>query len=105
MIRLAASDHYPAEVYLSVLLIFIRSSTILHLVHRMFTFDMRKRTPSSEQMKELSQSEGVRERGYRGSGPKPAHSVTKRSATSRARSSAASPKRRSSSGVFSGGTT
>jgi len=37
MIRLAASDHYPAEVYLPVLLIFIRSSTILHLVHRMFT--------------------------------------------------------------------
>src|SRR5690625_2693826 len=58
MIRLAASDHYPAEVYLPVLLIFIRSSTILHLVHRMFTSDMRKRTPSSGRVQELSQSEG-----------------------------------------------
>src|SRR5699024_617544 len=105
MIRLAASDHYPAEVYLPALLIFIRTSTILHLVHPMFTSDMRKRTPSSGRVHELSQSEGVRGREYRRSGPSPAHSVTKRAAPSRARSSAASPNRRSSSGVFSGGTT
>src|SRR5699024_10180758 len=105
MIRLAASDHYPAEVYLPVLLIFIRSSTILHLVHRMFTSDMRKRTPSSGRAQELSQSEGLPRREYRPSGPNPAHSVTNRPATARARSRAASPNRRSSSGVFSGGTT
>src|SRR5699024_4715348 len=104
MIRLAASDHYPAEVYLPVLLIFIRSSTILHLVHRMFTSDMRKRTPSSGRVQELSQSEGGRGREYRRSGPNPAHSVTKPSATSRARSSAASPIRSSSSGALSAGT-
>src|SRR5690625_5684109 len=93
MIRLAASDHYPAEVYLPVLLIFIRSSTILHLVHRMFTSDMRKRTPSSGRVQELSQSEGVRGREYRRSGPNPAHSVTKRSATSASPSRAARPNR------------
>lgn len=45
MMQPAASNHYPAEVYLPVLLIFIRSSTLLHLVHLLFTSEVHKRAP------------------------------------------------------------
>ena len=45
MMQLTASHHYPAEVYPQIQLPFTRSSTLLHLVHLLFTFDVRKRAP------------------------------------------------------------
>lgn len=43
MMPLTASNHYPAEVYPQIQPLFTRNSTLLHLVHLLFTFDVRKR--------------------------------------------------------------
>ena len=44
--QLTASHHYPAEVYPQIQPLFTRNSTLLHLIHLLFTFDVRKRAPS-----------------------------------------------------------
>ena len=46
MMQLTASHHYPAEVYPQIQPLFTRNSTLLHLIHLLFTFDVRKRAPS-----------------------------------------------------------
>ena len=45
MMQLTASNHYPAEVYPQIQLLFTCNSTLLHLIHLLFTSDVRKRTP------------------------------------------------------------
>ncbi|SMX79944.1 hypothetical protein BLIN9172_01545 [Brevibacterium linens ATCC 9172] len=45
MMQLTASNHYPAEVYPQIQLFFTRNSTRLHLIHLLFTSDVRKRAP------------------------------------------------------------
>lgn len=95
MIQLVTSNLYPAEVYPQISLIFIRSSTILHLVHRMFTFDEEKQCEARPECNDTHIPSGSRTRTH----------TTKPSATSSARSRTSSPKRTSASGVLSGGTT
>lgn len=60
MIQLVTSDLYPAEVYPQILLIFIRSSTILHLIHRMFTFDEEKHFKALPECKDTHIPSGPR---------------------------------------------
>lgn len=126
--QLTASHHYPAEVYPQIQPLFTRNSTLLHLIHLLFTFDVRKRAPSGIECNSTHIPNGARiqQSPRRGGSPPPAvirgnrgltsprrrllqtcriYSATYRSATSSARSRAASPKRTSSSGVLSGGTT
>ena len=95
MLQLAASDHYPAEVYPRLLPIFIRSSTLLHSVYRMFTFDVGKCAPPGAECNSAHIPDGAQ------MDPQ----ATNPSATSSAWSRTSSPKRRSASPMFSGGTT
>lgn len=60
MMQLTASHHYPAEVYPQIQLLFTRNSTLLHLIHLLFTFDVRKRAPPGRECNSTHIPNGAR---------------------------------------------
>ncbi len=60
MMQLTASHHYPAEVYPQIQPLFTRNSTLLHLIHLLFTFDVRKRAPPGRECNSTHIPNGAR---------------------------------------------